>query len=249
MNQINQQNRNLIIRNINFQIHNTEFKRQVWEIFVGKFYEIKCPVSWCEKLITSFSFHIGFYDVPNPRTSKSINPKDVIPMCRSCCNGMNYTISFEKWNSRHKALCPKPLKDLDLESPEIIKIKIPEPVLPEKPKNNIESRINSLETLEFRERIPNKIPDKSKERIPDKSNGFIPDKIPDKSITFSQGSLKIQEEVKPIKNIKSEASKNKVPKVLNLQIIPSVFGEFGDLEARLGNQQDNLKKRKKFWIF
>lgn len=119
----------LIIRNINSKIHNVKIRKEVWVENCGKNYEIKCPVSWCENMITSFDFCIGFktpikgseISLENS-LSKCLDNSNLIPLCRRCSNSMNYTKSFSEWDKKYKLIKLKPFETLkfpELKSPKL----------------------------------------------------------------------------------------------------------------------------------
>jgi hypothetical protein len=134
--------RNIIIRNINAKLSNPKIKQEIWTKYAKTdnsnlehsnvlkskttLYEMKCHTSWCMNLITPFNFHIGFLVPLNIRTSENIDKNNLIPLCRSCSNGMNNKIRFREWDK----LYVNPMANKILKPPEIKQevkpVKLPE---------------------------------------------------------------------------------------------------------------------------
>ena len=71
-------------------------REQVWIKHMGKKYESKCYIEWCQNTITVFDFSLG-HDIP---VSKGGSNKldNLFPICCRCntCMGNKYTI--KEWN-------------------------------------------------------------------------------------------------------------------------------------------------------
>jgi 5-methylcytosine-specific restriction endonuclease McrA len=67
-------------------------REQVWRTWVGKKFEHKCLVIWCENIINVFNFETG-HNVPESKGG-TLNIDNLRPICAKCNRSMGdeYTI-------------------------------------------------------------------------------------------------------------------------------------------------------------
>ena len=73
-------------------------REQVWLQNLGKCYDHKCYVSWCENIITVFDFHVG-HDKPDSQGGVLELP-NLKPICSRCNQSMSDNFTIEEWSSR-----------------------------------------------------------------------------------------------------------------------------------------------------
>ena len=68
-------------------------REQCWTASLGKKYESKCYVRWCNNIINVFDFHVG-HDKPESKGG-TLDINNLKPICARCNLSMsnNYTIS------------------------------------------------------------------------------------------------------------------------------------------------------------
>ena len=71
----------------------TAVREQCWTATMGKNYESKCYVRWCNNIINVFDFHVG-HDKPESKGG-TLDINNLKPICARCNLSMsnNYTIS------------------------------------------------------------------------------------------------------------------------------------------------------------
>ena len=80
-------------------------REQVWRTWIGRKFEHKCLVTWCENIITVFNFETG-HNIPESKGG-SLNIDNLRPICAKCNRSMgdNYTIDeFSKISKRSSHL-------------------------------------------------------------------------------------------------------------------------------------------------
>ena len=95
-------------------------REQVWRTWIGRKFEHKCLVSWCENVITVFNFETG-HNVPESKGG-TLNIDNLRPICAKCNRSMgdNYTIDeFSRISKRSSHLweCFKYSKSEHVDSP------------------------------------------------------------------------------------------------------------------------------------
>lgn len=68
-------------------------REQVWLLWCGeRFFKHKCLVTWCENMMTPFSFEVG-HNIPESKGG-TLNIDNLRPICAKCNRSMgdNYTI-------------------------------------------------------------------------------------------------------------------------------------------------------------
>jgi 5-methylcytosine-specific restriction endonuclease McrA len=71
-------------------------REQVWLKYVGKLYETKCTVDWCNNNISVFNFHAG-HNKPESKGG-SIAIENLRPICSNCNLSMGNKYSIDEWN-------------------------------------------------------------------------------------------------------------------------------------------------------
>ena len=69
-------------------------REQVWLQTIGKKYEHKCYIDWCDNLITVFDFHVG-HNIPESKGGQ-ISIENLRPIC-SDCNYYWSTVTCGGW--------------------------------------------------------------------------------------------------------------------------------------------------------
>jgi 5-methylcytosine-specific restriction endonuclease McrA len=75
-------------------------REQVWVVHVGKLFETKCLVDWCQNKITVFDFHVG-HNIPESQGG-STDIKNLKPICARCNLSMGSQYSIEEWSKISK---------------------------------------------------------------------------------------------------------------------------------------------------
>ena len=84
-------------------------REQVWLQTLGKVYESKCYISWCENMISVFDFHVG-HDQPESKGG-TLDVNNLKPICARCNLSMSDKYTIEEWNKLTKPV-EKPKKIL-----------------------------------------------------------------------------------------------------------------------------------------
>ena len=75
-------------------------REQCWLTTVGKKYESKCYISWCNNTMTVFDFHVG-HDVPESEGG-SLDINNIKPICARCNLSMSDNYTIKEWNDLSK---------------------------------------------------------------------------------------------------------------------------------------------------
>ena len=70
-------------------------REQVWIHRMGRVFEGKCPVTWCQNTITVFDFESG-HNLPESKGGET-NVTNLIPLCSRCNKGMGNRFTIEEW--------------------------------------------------------------------------------------------------------------------------------------------------------
>jgi 5-methylcytosine-specific restriction endonuclease McrA len=71
-------------------------REQIWLRDLGKKYEGKCRIVWCENRITVFDFQCG-HDIPESHGGETII-ENLVPICSRCNLSMSNTYTIKQWN-------------------------------------------------------------------------------------------------------------------------------------------------------
>lgn len=79
-------------------------REQVWIHKMGRVFEGKCPVTWCQNNITVFDFQSG-HNIPESKGGKT-DLENLIPVCSRCNLSMGNEYTIDEW-SKMSDLPPK----------------------------------------------------------------------------------------------------------------------------------------------
>jgi 5-methylcytosine-specific restriction endonuclease McrA len=71
-------------------------REQVWLRQMGKVFEGKCPVSWCQNQITVFDFESGHNEPESKGGATTID--NLIPVCSRCNKSMSNNFTVHGWS-------------------------------------------------------------------------------------------------------------------------------------------------------
>jgi 5-methylcytosine-specific restriction endonuclease McrA len=75
-------------------------REQCWLQTMGKIFEHKCYITWCNNTINVFDFHVG-HDKPESKGG-NLSIDNLKPICSRCNQSMSNNYTIEEWNK----LCP-----------------------------------------------------------------------------------------------------------------------------------------------
>lgn len=75
-------------------------REQVWLTHVGKQYETKCCISWCNNKITVFDFQAG-HNIPESKGGDT-DITNLVPICSRCNSSMNDNYTIDQWTKLSK---------------------------------------------------------------------------------------------------------------------------------------------------
>jgi hypothetical protein len=75
-------------------------REQVWLTFIGKKFEHKCFVNWCENKMTPFSFECG-HNIPESKGG-SLDIDNLRPICSNCNKSMGNVYSIDEFSELSK---------------------------------------------------------------------------------------------------------------------------------------------------
>ena len=71
-------------------------REQCWLSVVGKKYESKCYVKWCQNIMNVFDFHAG-HDIPESKGG-TLDITNLKPICARCNLSMSDNYTIKEWN-------------------------------------------------------------------------------------------------------------------------------------------------------
>jgi 5-methylcytosine-specific restriction endonuclease McrA len=71
-------------------------REQVWIHKMGRVFEGKCPVTWCQNTITVFDFQSG-HNIPESKGGKT-DLENLIPLCGRCNLSMGNQYTIDEWS-------------------------------------------------------------------------------------------------------------------------------------------------------
>jgi len=77
-------------------------REQIWLRDIGRKYEGKCKIVWCENKMTVFDFQCG-HDIPESHGGETIL-ENLVPICSRCNLSMSNTYTIKEWNLLSKPL-------------------------------------------------------------------------------------------------------------------------------------------------
>lgn len=75
-------------------------REQVWLSHMGRKFEKKCRIVWCENKITVFDFQCG-HDIPESHGGAT-TIQNLVPICSRCNLSMSNTYTIKQWNQFSK---------------------------------------------------------------------------------------------------------------------------------------------------
>ena len=70
-------------------------KEQVWVQFMGKKFENKCYITWCENIINVYDFHVG-HNIPDSKGGET-TLQNLRPICSRCNHSMSNSYTIDDW--------------------------------------------------------------------------------------------------------------------------------------------------------
>ena len=77
-------------------------REQIWLRDIGRKYEGKCKIVWCENKMTVYDFQCG-HDIPESHGGETIL-ENLVPICSRCNLSMSNTYTIKEWNLLSKPL-------------------------------------------------------------------------------------------------------------------------------------------------
>ena len=84
-------------------------REQCWLNIIGKKYETKCYVKWCNNTMNVFDFHVG-HDIPESKGG-TLDLENLKPICARCNQSMSDNYTIQEWvkltpdNDKKKRKC------------------------------------------------------------------------------------------------------------------------------------------------
>lgn len=75
-------------------------REQVWLVHVGKHFEVKCMVNWCENKITPFNFECG-HNIPESKGGTA-DIDNLRPICGNCNRSMGSSYTIDEFSEMSK---------------------------------------------------------------------------------------------------------------------------------------------------
>jgi 5-methylcytosine-specific restriction endonuclease McrA len=75
-------------------------REQVWLIYIGKRFESKCLVSWCQNIITPFTFETG-HNIPESKGG-TLDIDNLKPICSNCNRSMGDQYTIDEFSQLSK---------------------------------------------------------------------------------------------------------------------------------------------------
>ncbi len=82
-------------------------REQVWLRYIGRKYDTKCTIQWCQNRITVFDFHIG-HNIPESKGG-SLDIYNLLPICSRCNASMGNVFSISEWDILSR---PRPINQI-----------------------------------------------------------------------------------------------------------------------------------------
>ncbi len=70
-------------------------REQVWLTHIGRAFEHKCLIDWCQNNISVFDFHVA-HNVPESRGGAT-NIQNLRPICSRCNHSMGAHYTIKQW--------------------------------------------------------------------------------------------------------------------------------------------------------
>lgn len=74
-------------------------RQTIWLAHIGRKFEAKCKVSWCQSIITPFTFEAG-HNVPESKGGAT-SVDNLIPICSTCNKSMGNRYTITEYSRLH----------------------------------------------------------------------------------------------------------------------------------------------------
>lgn len=78
----------------------SSLRQMVWVTYNREVFRAKCQVSWCQNIITPFTFEVG-HNKPESKGGKT-TIDNLLPICSSCNKSMGNTYTITEYSNRFK---------------------------------------------------------------------------------------------------------------------------------------------------
>lgn len=72
-------------------------REQVWMVYIGRNFQHKCFVRWCENVLTPFHFEVG-HNIPSSKGGKDCLD-NLRPICSNCNKSMSDTYTIDEFSA------------------------------------------------------------------------------------------------------------------------------------------------------
>ena len=80
-------------------------REQVWLRYIGRSYQHKCYIDWCQNVMTVFDFHVG-HDIPES-LGGATEIANLRPICARCNLSMGSSYTVQEWSRLSTAVTPR----------------------------------------------------------------------------------------------------------------------------------------------
>lgn len=82
-----------------------KLREEVWLKHFGKTFSSKCPIQWCTREISVFSFEVG-HNIPESKGGKT-TIDNLIPICGDCNRSMGDRFTIDQFSNQFAAATPQ----------------------------------------------------------------------------------------------------------------------------------------------
>jgi len=83
-----------------------KLREEVWLKHFGKTFSSKCPIQWCTRQISVFSFEVG-HNIPESKGGRT-TIDNLIPICGDCNRSMGDRFTIDEFSKQFAASAPEP---------------------------------------------------------------------------------------------------------------------------------------------
>ena len=84
-----------------------KLREEVWLKHFGKRFSSKCPIQWCTREISVFSFEVG-HNIPESKGGRT-TIDNLIPICGDCNRSMGDRYTIDEFSKEFAASAPLPI--------------------------------------------------------------------------------------------------------------------------------------------
>ena len=84
-----------------------KLREEVWLKYFGKTFSSKCPIQWCTREISVFSFEVG-HNIPESKGGRT-TIDNLIPICGDCNRSMGDRYTIDEFSKEFAAPAPAPV--------------------------------------------------------------------------------------------------------------------------------------------